>query len=220
MRLVVATTYDVDATAHLGSQPPAKLREFLDLPVLGVPAGKWRDGDMRSGTAIGFRLGKVQECRWRSARYRRDKPDHIHQLIDGMAARTRGAFGPDIIKPAGPLPRPAGSDSPSATGQTRRDRAFHQPLQIKDEIVSFPPQLPQEREESACKIPSRKFNCTLHVRTASQQRRIFRLDNPVDRRPRALFQRVHRRQGVGDISQRTQLDDQDPFHQEGLDRIS
>jgi hypothetical protein len=104
----------------------------------------------------------------------------------------------------------------------RRDqRGLGQPLQLEDGVVALAPEAPNEgarlgarlRAPPALARPAaqRALDHLGDAVDAGDERRERRLDDPVDPRPRMRRADVgHDGQGVDDVAERRQLDDQDP----------
>ena len=134
----------------------------------------------------------------------------VEAFLDGVASLVAGAC--ELVEEqARTFAREGGADAPRRLRGARDEGAFHQPLQIRDEVVAARADPAQGAQEAAQVGRARDLDHLVDAGEAAHERREGGLDGPVDLRAELRLELRHGRQRVEGIAQRAELDDED-FH--------
>ena len=104
-----------------------------------------------------------------------------------------------------------------ATGKERDESAFRQTLQVENHVIAFVPQIAQKNPRLPRPLAPRKTDDAAHVAETTDEIDVIGVRHPVHLGVQPALERMHRRQDVEQITERTQFDDENLHLFQGLE---
>ena len=209
--------FRMDPADHIGKQGGGEL--------LGLPpaAGQQDDQFRRHGSGQPAERGGIGRI-FRKDRHRNrgvpagERIDESCVTLDRMPGRHVEA--PAVAEPGRRFARTGEADHRAAFGRGRKDRAAGQPLEVDDQVVAIPADLPHKVQELrdqgrqlAEPFPVEENPARNRERAVIEDFRKRRMHEVIELRSREItVQQLQRGENMQDVSQAARLDHQNAFY--------